>query len=347
MDALNFLLEATENLNDGTATMTEGLYLDMMNRLRDIHRTMSQHQPPAQPQIVRVAPQPEPNLIGHMPLARQMAEILDVPFQTLLNHWFAIVWADEEQKRQFIHFLTLLVSWKVNGYAPEAAIAIGNHGSLNFALSKFARYSMNETHIPWKDLVFRDKFLCLRPVAKARVRQIKLLQNHTQYQISHCLRTLNKRDATYSPEVRMSMMLYALNSSFMGEWRAFRNVWKRRSDMEKLHELEVEFNYGSTPKKLKVWTDRIQLGRTALVRSTVMLGFIHAINEGEKDKITPYLYNLFGNIGFDDAPEMVASGITVETKDKMREYVGGVSSNGSVFRIRYTQALNTGGKKKK
>jgi hypothetical protein len=351
MDALNFLLETTENLNDGTAKMNEGLYLDMMNKLKDLHKAVSQ---PSQTQIVRpVQPQepPRPNLIAQMPLARQMADILDVPFQRMLNEWFASVWFDEQMKVEFLEFLTLITNWKACGYMEEVKTHIATHPRLNEALIRFARNSNDHHTIPWKDLVFRDKFLGIRGVAKARLGQIKRLEHHRKNQINAGVRILSerKRNETMSDadweDYRVSAVLDNLGSSFKGKWKHFRRVFKRRTDdeMAKLHELELTFDYCVPNKKMTVWTDRIQLGRTSLVQSTALLGLTLAFHEGKTDKLFSLIRTVFGDTVEDDSPHMIVSGITGNTKAEMREYRGGWEE---AFRIRYTQELNVGGKKK-
>jgi hypothetical protein len=354
MDALNFLLETTENLNDGSAKMNDGLYLDMMNKLKDLHKVVSQSAP--QPHIIHPPP-PRPRLPleillddGVM-LANRMSDIINVSPTSLQQHWCSR-WYDETMKVGFYSFLRTILTWKSNGYDEEGANHIANHTHLNDGMMRFCQYSQNETNIPWRDLEFRDKFLGIRKVAKARLGQIHRLELHRRELINIAVRYLADRkpvdlkltDADWE-DYRVSAVLHNLGSSFKGKWKHFRNVFKRRTeaDMAKLHELELTFDYSMPHKNLTVWTDRIQLGRTALVQSTAMLGIVLAIHEGKTDKLFSLIHTVFGNTKEDDSPHMVVSGITGNTKAKMREYRGGWEE---AFMIRYTQELNVGGKKK-
>ena len=342
MDALNFLLETTENLNDGSATMNDGLYLDMMNRLRDLHRAMST--PQSQPIIRPPPPVPQPivNEANYIEIALRLNDIFTTHESTIYNNWFVAPWINETQKVEFHGFLNLMLGWMTGGYRADVAERLVAHPQLRFAVIQFMSRSANETTIPWRNLEFRDKFLGVRGLAKAVLDHTFQVNRHTRNQIEACLRVMTRRDASYTPEVRLSMMLKIIDSPLMGEWKSFRNVWKRRTEMSKLHELELTFDYKQPMKKIKVWTDRIQLGRTGLNRSTSILAFIHAIHEGEMNNIWGLIKSIWGNIRLEDSPHLVVSGITGASREENREYRGGWEET---FRIRYLTALNAGGKK--
>jgi hypothetical protein len=346
MDALNFLLETTENLNSGDTQMNEGLYLDMMNRLRDLHRAMSQPQHHNQP-IIRPPPPPQPVAPeAYDELVGNLRRIFCLDPMVIRHHWLTADWTTPELKAEFIRFLHLLVAYQRNGYTEADANAIATHPALPFSLHKMMSNSMNNRTFRWNsDYQFRDKFLMIPAVRKVVIKHHLDDTRRERNLIKECLAILADRDKAYTPEVKQSLILTRIKSPFMGEWRPFRRVFKQRSlaEMAGLHELELEFDYATPHPKFKVWTDRIQLGRTSAVQPTALFGLIHAIHDGKLDRITPLIHTIFGDVGVSNEPHMVVSGITANTANEHREYRGGWEE---CFRIRYTQELNRGGKKK-
>jgi len=341
MDALNFLLETTENLNSGDVQMNEGLYLEMMNKLRDLHRSLPTAPPKAVVRRIVAFPQEaEAEAHPELVLVNTLREIFSLHEDTIIRG-FLMNQNVLEHAPGWRGFIQLLADWKNNNYAPETATAINSHPDLLWSLKWLKSFSHNGRHIQWRNLEFRDKFLTLPAVAK------NVMFYHYQHTgnyhriIQSCLKTFAKRDAEWNDEMKLSVALQAVCSSFEGKHRKFRNRLVPQTDAElaKLHEIEIAYHYKTPAPKIKAFTSKVQLGRTGCVDAVLLLGIILAIKDGDADKIGKMWFLIFGNIHKDISPTMIVSGITSDTKNKQRQYDCYEAT------ITYTQQLNNGGKK--
>jgi hypothetical protein len=341
MDALNFLLETTENLNSGDVQMNEGLYLEMMNKLRDLHRSIPTT--PRKEVIVRryvptaveaEAPHPEAVLVN------TLRGIFSLNEETIIRG-FLMNHNVLQHAPGWRGFLQLLADWKTNNYAPETATAITTHPDLLWSMKWLMSFSHNGRTIQWRDLEFRDRFLLLPAVVK-NMMFVFYQHNENYFKIFRsCLKTLAKQDPKWNDEMKLSVVLREISSPFEGKHRKFRNRLIPQTDEElaKLHEIEIEYAYTEPHPKLKVFTSKVQLGRTSCNESVLLLGIINAIHNGDEAKIGAMWRLVFGNLQKDHTPELLVSGITSDTKDLQRQYVCYEAI------ITYTQQLNNGGKK--
>jgi hypothetical protein len=224
---------------------------------------------------------------------------------------------------------------------PTAATAAALNAALLTSNGRILLAQIN--YVGWRDLEARERFLALSNVRRDAIESAE--GRKQRIRIPAAKRWLaGGIMGTADDEARH---LANIHFPFFTDRKVSHGKVKERAGLNKLHKLEVTFQFGKEYQKRWFYTEKIQLGRSAITGDLYRWMLTEAIIDGRQGyPMERFIRKQWSN----EPPHILTSGITAKTREMSRTYVSdafvdGVHSLKTDFTITYISKLNEGGKK--
>lgn len=340
MEALNNIREAIEALA-GEEKIDDGNYLVLMNHLKTVYGAVSKDQEvmPVRRDVVRR--DEEDDYFRELHERYFTSIYCRVARDEMWNSPRAVI--TRPQDNQLFAGLFDSVMTGMGGEMAFSAMWEANNSDRgNHMLYHINRKEMWDRM--WKSLDMRDKFISIPCVRKSIINQHVIRW--------HCLQSLicPQYGGTYVPydsDAYWMKMLIHVNLPFQyglkwvdGKTNNFDTEPLTEDKLKKLHRVRITFHMNNNDDiHMELYTDKIQLGRTACVDSMLRMKHVLAILHPELNtQIDTLLWkrrNQKRN-GY-TCPRLAVSGITANTRSKSRTYTWQ-----NDFTITYLSNMNNG-----
>ena len=335
MEALNVVREAIESLS-AEQKIDDGAYLELMNHLKTVYANMPQPRP--------VALERDAGDAGDAGDANEVVVELSANVQLY-----------DMYDKYFITQMTTENRYRLWGQTWEQT---RHHNSLDFAklldailqgnmqpttMRDFERYSLESSFgrnfndflirnkVVWRDANMREKFITL-PVVRYNTLSCML-------QRKQCVGRLIKW-AGNETAPHWAKVLHIGGIGFMNTMKYSNqtevSTQRSEAELKKLHLVEVRWQLGEQVVMMRLYTDKIQLGRTKCIKSLYTIALTASLLHPEFNApIERFLYRI-DNKDTQECPVMQMSGITANTRTKGRSY----KQKDGDFTITYISKLN-------
>ena len=336
MDALNNLREAIESLSSDEK-IDDGKYLQMMNHLKTVYGAIPHEEKP--PAWVNA------------PVVEERDN-----FRDLHRRYFTTIYCENVRNEMWGNPLTIGRQAGEFAWAdfPRVfdSVMKGEGGEEEFAthwetrganvIYYLHREGLNDS--VWKSDEMREKFLSIPCVKKSTINHE--LRPHKRLQGILCPR-FTTRPPTYETNAYWHKMMTDVRFPFKDGFKwtddkedPFRLEALPEAQLKKLHSVRITFNMSETDDiNWELYTDKIQLGRTACVYSLLEMKFVLTLLHPEFNAHREtMLYEMKRQRKFGyTCPALTVSGITANTRNKSRTYHWR-----NHFAITFTSDLNNG-----
>jgi hypothetical protein len=328
MNALTNVLEFVEDLNTASK-ITEGQYLDILNKLKEIHNSI-----PA-PRVY----EPPPIVRDTVPFHRQAPEPADSLSQyreTFVNLYAKRGYVSYDRLRSFLfggvrHLnadFERLFFLCYNTPTPENVAAFKQAFEMPQTEGSVSPYRVGDEFIRvmsymcsslFKDADKRGAFLQLAFIRKSQLKTVMFKKQ----QIYNKMKFLPNDNCTIKEQQPLlTRLLHNCGVPLYNQFRVSRDEVIKR-DTKKLHKIKLRIE--DTYIDFDLYTDRVQLGRTCMSEGIYNLALcIYVQNiESERVKYMPierFLVGINPLANVQKPPKLTTSGITASSRNKNRTY---------------------------